>query len=141
MNQIPKAVFSRQGPAILKATKTTAALADARQADGSQTLDPAPRADSWSQAYVAAGDLGEEIAALKAQDGGPIIAHGGASFARSLISRGLIDRYDLLIHPIALGQGLPIFSDLATARRLELVESRAFPSGAVAQVYRPADAG
>jgi dihydrofolate reductase len=123
MNQIPKAVFSRKGPAILKAAKA------------------APGADSWGQAYVATGDLGEEIAALKAQEGGPIVAHGGASFVRSLVSRGLIDRYDLLVHPIALGRGLPIFSDLAAARRLELVESKAFPSGAVAQVYRPAEGG
>ena len=34
---------------------------------------------------VASGELTEEIAKLKAQDGKPIIAHGGASFARSLL--------------------------------------------------------
>jgi dihydrofolate reductase len=139
MNQIPKAVFSRQGPAILKAANTTAALRDARAHAGpgaSATLQPG--ADSWAQAYVASGDLAEEVAKLKAQDGKPIIAHGGAGFVRSLIASGLIDQYTLLVHPVALGKGLPIFSDLATPRPLKLVSTKAFPGGAVAQIYRPA---
>jgi dihydrofolate reductase len=139
MNQIPKAVFSRQGPAILKAANTTAALRDARP--NAATGQPAalqPGAESWAQAYVASGDLAEEVAKLKAQDGKPIIAHGGAGFARSLVARGLVDQYDLLVHPVALGKGLPIFSDLTQPRLLELVSSKAFPLGSVAQIYRPA---
>jgi dihydrofolate reductase len=136
MNQIPKAVFSRQG---LAAAETTAALKDARANDGpGQPTAPQPGAESWAQAYVASGDLAEEIARLKAEDGKPIVAHGGAGFARSLVASGLIDRYALLVHPIALGAGLPLFSDLASPRPLSLVSSTAFPGGAVAQVYRPA---
>jgi len=139
MNQIPRAVFSRQGTAALKAATTTAALRDARANSGSdQSAELQPGAESWPQAYVASGDLAEEIAKLKAQDGKPIIAHGGASFARSLVAQGLVDQYALLVHPIALGKGLPIFSGLAAPRRLKLVSSRAFPGGAVAQIYRPA---
>ena len=138
MNQIPKAVFSRQGPAILKAANTTAALRDARANAG--TGQPAalqPGAESWAEAYVASGDLAEEVAKLKARDGKPIIAHGGAGFARSLVARGLVDQYDLLVHPVALGKGLPIFSDLAGPRPLRLMSSKAFPLGSVAQIYRP----
>ena len=114
MNAIPKAVFSRQGSAILP-----------------------PGAGSWSDAHVAGGDLAAEIAALKAREGKPILAHGGACFARSLVARGLIDQFALLVCPVALGQGLPLFSDLAAPARLRLVSSTAFPGGAVAQVYRP----
>jgi dihydrofolate reductase len=121
MNQIPKAVFSRQGPAILRTVQSTA-----------------PLARSWAEAYVASGDLAEEIAQLKAQEGKPILAHGGVSFARSLIARGLVDQLMLGVHPVALGQGLPLFSGLAAPMRLELVSSKAFPGGAVAQIYRPA---
>jgi dihydrofolate reductase len=43
------------------------------------------------------GDLAEEVSKLKAQEGKPIIAHGGASFARSLVAKGLVDQYDLLV--------------------------------------------
>jgi len=139
MNQIPKAVFSRQGAAILKAANTTAALRDARaDAATGQSAELQPGAESWAEAYVASGDLAEEVAKLKAQDGKPIIAHGGAGFARSLVARGLVDQYDLLVHPVVLGKGLPIFSDLAMPRRLKLMSSKAFPAGSVAQIYRPA---
>ncbi len=138
MNQIPKAVFTRQGPDFLKTVSSTAALKDAQaQAGDTQTGQLQPGGESWAQTYVARGDLAEEIAKLKVQDGKPIVAHGGASFARSLVAQGLIDEYALLVHPVALGQGLPIFADLAEPRRLKLISSKAFPGGSVAQIYRP----
>ena len=139
MNQIPKAVFSRQGPAILSNVNTTAALEDARaDVETGPPAAPQPGAGSWAQAYVASGDLAAEIATLKAQEGKPIVAHGGASFARSLIALGLVDQFALLMHPVALGQGLPVFSELPTPTPFELISSKAFPGGAVAQIYRVA---
>jgi dihydrofolate reductase len=139
MNQIPKAVFSRQGPAILSNVNTTAALDAARaNAATGQAAALQPGAESWAEAYVASGDLAEEIAKLKAQEGKPIIAHGGVSFARSLIAQGLVDQFALFVVPVALGKGLPVFSELAAPTRLKLMSSKAFPGGAVAQVYRPA---
>jgi hypothetical protein len=138
MNQIPKAVFSRRGPSILKTYHTTAALRDARaNAGAGRCAELQPGSESWADAYVASGDLAKEVADLKAQDGKPIIAHGGASFARSLVARGLVDQYDLLVHPIGLGKGLPLFSDLAVPRSFKLISSRVFPAGSVAHIYRP----
>ena len=51
-------------------------------------------------------DLAEQITALKAEPGKDLLAHGGASFARSVIRLGLIDEYRLLVHPLVLGSGL-----------------------------------
>ena len=137
MNQIPKAVFSSQGVAVLKAATTILRNARAQTGD-SQTGQLQPGAESWAEAYVAGGELAHEIAMLKATDGKPIIAHGGAFFARSLIAENLVDEYALMVYPIALGKGLPIFSDLTSPRPLKLVGSKVFPRGAVAQSYRPA---
>jgi dihydrofolate reductase len=139
MNRIPKAVFSRRGPAVLKTAETTNALKDA-EADAGTTRsgELQPGAESWTEAYVASGDLADEIARLKAGDGKPIVAHGGAGFARSLIAGDLVDQYALLVHPVVLGKGLPIFSEVAPSRRLKLVSSTPFPGGAMAQIYRPA---
>jgi dihydrofolate reductase len=137
MNKIPKAVFSRQGPAILKNVSTTAALDAARANPGTgQSAELQPGAGSWAEAAVASGDLAEEIAKLKAQEGKPIIAHGGVSFARSLVAQGLIDQFALIVAPVALGKGLPLFSELAAPTPLKLISSRAFPGGAAAQIYR-----
>jgi dihydrofolate reductase len=140
MNQIPKAVFSRQGPAILRKVNTTAALDEARavNAGTGQSAEPQPGAGSWAEAYVASGDLAEEIAKLKAQEGKPIIAHGGVSFARSLVAQGLVDQFALVVAPVALGKGLPLFSELAAPTPLKLMSSKAFPGDAVTQIYRAA---
>ena len=140
MNQIPKAVFSRRGPAGLRNVSTTAALDEARAVNAG-TGQPAamqPGGESWAQAYVASGELVEEIAALKAQEGKPIVAHGGVSFARSLVARGLVDQFALMVSPVALGKGLPLFCELAAPMRLKLTSAKAFPGGAMAQIYRPA---
>lgn len=132
MNQLPKAVFSRQGPPILGSVGR-AAPDDARGG-----AEPQPGVQSWAEATVASGDLAAEVARLKAQDGKPIIAHGGAEFARSLVAQRLVDRFVLLVHPVALGKGLALFSDLAAPASLRLVSSKAFAGGAVAQTYQAA---
>ncbi|GAA0707339.1 dihydrofolate reductase family protein [Dokdonella soli] len=137
MNQIPKAVFSKQGPAVLEAAAKGLRDAQARTVD-TETGQLQPGAESWAEAYVASGDLAHEITMLKAKDGKPIIALGGAAFARSLIAQNLVDEYVLMVYPIALGKGLPIFSDLPALRPLKLVSSKAFPRGSVVQIYRPA---
>jgi dihydrofolate reductase len=51
---------------------------------------------NWSESRIASGDTAEEIARLKAEPGGDIVAHGGVRFARSLIRLGLVDEYRLL---------------------------------------------
>jgi dihydrofolate reductase len=102
------------------------------------SAEPQPGAESWAQAYVASGDLAEEIATMKAQEGKSIIAHGGVRFARSLVAQGLVDQFALLVAPVALGNGLPLFCELTAPTRLKLTSSKAFPGGAVAQIYRVA---
>jgi dihydrofolate reductase len=79
-----------------------------------------------------------EIASLKREPGQDIIAHGGATFVQALSRLGLIDEYRLVIQPVALGSGLPLFKDLPAPLHLELVEAKTFPTGTVIHVYQPA---
>lgn len=74
----------------------------------------------------------EALEALKRQDGGPIIAHGGSAFARAITRGGLVDEYRPNVHPVALEHGLPLFGAPTTLR---LVAARTFPKGAVALTY------
>ncbi|HEV3251464.1 MAG TPA: dihydrofolate reductase family protein [Puia sp.] len=119
MNEIPKALFTKKGFAGI--------LPGAEQS---------PSTASWAEARVFNGDLAEGIRELKAEPGKPVTAIGGAGFMRSLIATGLIDEYHLFIHPVALGSGLPIFTDLAIPLYLKLVDVKAFPGGVVARTYR-----
>jgi dihydrofolate reductase len=109
MNEIPKLVFSR-------------------------TLE---RADC-PESRIARGELAEEIATLKREPGKGLFAWGGAAFAQSLSRLGLVDEYRLILQPIALGDGLPLFKDLSGPLRLELIEAQTYPSGAALHTYRPA---
>lgn len=141
MNEIPKVVFTRK--VLLEPTNdelTTNALKDARiNSEGlfntSDTLSL--HASTWTHATVANEDLYVEISRLKQQEGKPILAHGGAGFAQSLIESGLVDEYQLLVHPVILGKGLPLFSTVATPFDLKLESSISFKSGAIANIYTP----
>ena len=133
MNNIPKIVFSKKGLDVRKTFSDHHAKAGQ---DGSLPL--VPGAESWADATVASGDLAEEIKRLKAQPGGDILVHGGAGFVQALIKAGLVDEYRLLIHPIVLGDGLPIFKDLPEPIKLTLVSAKTFPTGLAAHIYHPA---
>jgi dihydrofolate reductase len=106
MNERPKVVFSR-------------------------TLDDA----RWGPVRVASGDIADEVAKLKREEGGEILAHGGAGFARALTSARLVDEYRFTVHPLALGDGLRAFAE---PMDLRLQSTRTFASGAVRHVYMPA---
>jgi dihydrofolate reductase len=111
MNDIPKVVFSR-------------------------TLEHA----EWADSRIARGDLAQEIATLKREPGKDMLAWGGAAFAQSLSRLGLVDEHRLILQPVALGHGLPLFKDLTAPLRLELVDAQTYPTGATLHVYRPAPA-
>ena len=100
----------------------------------SQTLERA----EWEESRIARGDLAEEIATLKREPGNDMLAWGGAAFAQSLSRLGLVDEYRLILQPVVLGEGLPLFKDLSGPLRLELVDAQTYPSGAALHVYRPA---
>src|SRR5690348_14278001 len=94
----------------------------------------------WPNFKVAKGDLADEVDALKREPGGEIMAHGGAAFVQSLSRLGLIDEYRLVMLPVALGNGLPLFKDLAGPLRLNLSETHGYPGGTLINVYQ-ADRG
>lgn len=92
----------------------------------------------WHQTVLATGDLTEEIATLKSQDGGDIIVYGGGNFVSNLIKEVLIDEYHFFINPTILGRGMPIFQELETRRALKLVSTKQFDCGIVVMCYEQA---
>lgn len=84
---------------------------------------------------VARGDVGTEIDRLRRAPGGDIVVHGGASLAGALAGLGLIDEYRLLVHPLALGTGLRLFTGRVDLRP---IESRPFGDGTIGHTYHPA---
>ena len=91
----------------------------------------------WENTELANGDIVDVIAQLKQQDGLPIYACGGATFAADLVKHNLIDEYHLFVNPAAIGSGLSIFKTLDGMRKLKLKRSIAFPCGIVLLNYEP----
>jgi dihydrofolate reductase len=118
MNEIPKATFTRNGFAGIP-----------------PGADSSPAAASWAGARIFDGDLAEGVRKLKEEPGKPVVAIGGSGFMQSLITTGLIDEYWLAIHPVALGSGLPIFTDLTIPIYLKLMEVKTFPGGIAVHQY------
>ena len=135
MNSVPKVIFARNG---LGSAETTRALVDARAQGTSHVAASEEVIRGWTHPRVASGPIAEEIARLKAEPGKDILAHGGSAFAQSLVQHDLIDEYRLVVHPIVLGRGLPLFAKAEKPLDLQLVELVRFPKGVAAHVYRRA---
>lgn len=91
----------------------------------------------WDNTTLAKGNLADEINELKNKNGKDIIVYGGAGFVSSLIRENLIDEYNLVVNPTALGKGMTIFNELDERLNLQLVKSQSFESGEVLLCYKP----
>ena len=81
----------------------------------------------------------DEVAELKAGEGGPIFVHGSLQLTQGLLAAGLVDEMRLMVFPVILGSGRTLFpTDAADKVKLTLVESTAFANGVQFQVFRPA---
>jgi dihydrofolate reductase len=92
---------------------------------------------SWAKTTVLAGDTAAAIGELKAKPARELQVHGSGKLIRWLLDKQLVDEIILFIYPLIVGQGMRLFPDTGRDRALELVESRATPSGVTIQVYRP----
>lgn len=78
----------------------------------------------------------DDVAALKATEGGPIVVHGSATLSQGLADAGLVDRYHLLVFPLLLGAGKRLFGQTdQDATKLRLIEHEAYSNGVQKQVF------
>jgi dihydrofolate reductase len=78
----------------------------------------------------------EEISELKQEEGKNILA-GSPSLIVALAQLDLIDEYQLCVHPVILGSGLPLFKNVSHKMNLKLLKTKIFGSGAVVLYYEP----
>ena len=91
----------------------------------------------WSNSKLIPGDVGEGVATLKEEDGGPLLVAGSRTLVHTLMAHGLVDEYRLMIFPVVLGSGKRLFPETPEKTTLTLAETRRFDSGVVLQTYRP----
>jgi dihydrofolate reductase len=99
----------------------------------SRTLDRV----EWNNSTLLKEVTPEAIEQLKREPGGDLLIYGSASLVRTLTDLDAIDEYQLLVHPVIVGSGKPLFGDLKDQVKLQLVNSTTHPSGVVVLSYQP----
>jgi dihydrofolate reductase len=93
----------------------------------------------WNNSTVISGDVAEEVAKLKEQDGGDILVGGSQTLVQALRKYDLVDEYRLMVFPIVLGSGKRLFTeDTGTPSVLKLTDSKTLSTGTVILTYEPA---
>jgi dihydrofolate reductase len=110
MNTLPKIVFSR-------------------------TLDKV----EWNNTRLVKGNVEEEISKLKQQPGQDWLLFGSADLASTLTNLGLIDEYRIMVNPVVLGSGQPLFKGMKEKLNLKLTSAKTFRNGNVLLCYQPAE--
>lgn len=91
----------------------------------SKTLDKA----DWANTKVMKDIKKEDIEKMKQQEGQDMMIFGSGSIVNQLAALGLIDEYQLLVNPVILGKGKPLFADLKNRINLKLVKTKQFSNG------------
>jgi dihydrofolate reductase len=89
----------------------------------------------WN-AELVRGDLGKAVQQLKRQPGSGLLT-GGVTLPLALAELGLIDEYEIVVHPRLAGHGPTLFAGLSNRLDLKLVSRLELGSGAVAMRYEP----
>lgn len=109
MNEIPKYVFSH-------------------------TLKSA----DWSNSELVKGDAIQELTRIKHMPGKNLVIFGSGDLSRTFINHSLIDEFQLVLNPILLASGTPLFKGLTSVIKLTLHQARSFSNGNVLLTYQPA---
>jgi dihydrofolate reductase len=96
------------------------------------TLDEA----AWSNTKLVKGDAIDAVRSMKKEDGLDMVILGSGSLIAHLAQAGLVDEFQLLITPVALGSGRTAFDGISRTE-LELASSRVFKNGKVLLTYKP----
>ncbi len=108
MNRVPKIVFSR-------------------------TLEKA----EWNNTRLIKDHIAEEIMTLKQQPGKDLALFGSANLMSTLMQLDLIDEHRVMVNPVILGSGNPLFKRTKDKRNLKLIKTKTFSNGNVLLCYQP----
>ncbi len=97
----------------------------------SQTFDKL----TWTNSHLLKGNVAEEVAKLKAQEGGEIQVHGSSNLIQTLLKNDLVDTLRIWQFPVVLGTGKRLFGEGTIPRSFRLVDTQLNTTGAVLHVY------
>jgi dihydrofolate reductase len=92
----------------------------------------------WNNSTVLKGDVADEVAKLRQEQGGDIVVHGSARLVQTLVEHDLVDEFRLMVFPVMLGSGKRLFGETSDKKPLRLVDSKMVGDGVAILIYEPA---
>jgi dihydrofolate reductase len=124
----PTPIADQHAPEVAKGMNTMAKVVFSR------TLKEA----AWNNTRLLKGDLIEEVRKLKEESGQGMAILGSGSIVAQLALENLIDEYQMMVDPVALGRGRSLFEGIREKLNLKLASNRVFKNGKVYLSYVPA---
>jgi len=90
----------------------------------------------WNNAKLVKGNLSKEVKNLKEQPGKDIVIFGSGTLVNQLTQLGLIDEYRMIVNPLILGKGNPMFKGMDEKINLKLLDTKVLKSGVVILYYK-----
>ncbi len=103
----------------------------------STTLETA----EWANTRLVRENPVEEVSRLQRQAGGDMMIFGSGTLVSALAPPGLIDEYRIVVNPVVLGSGKPLFREIREKIDLQLLKTRTLACGDVILYYRPGSKG
>lgn len=91
----------------------------------------------WKNSKLVKGDLIEEVKKIKNAPGSDILIFGSGTIVSQLTGAGLIDEYQIVVHPLVLGSGRTMFEGMKNKVKLKLNNQRSFKNGNMLLYYEP----
>jgi dihydrofolate reductase len=92
----------------------------------------------WNNTRLVKDNIEEEVKKMKNQPGKDMMILGSGSIMAEFAQRGLIDGYGIMVNPVVLGNGTPLFKGIKHRLNLKLTKTRTFHNGNVLLYYEPA---
>ena len=90
----------------------------------------------WNNSKIYDNDIATVIESYKKMPGKDIAVLGSSNLCVTLIKENLLDEIRIMVNPVILGKGTPLFAGLQTPTKLSLNSSRKFQSGNVLLNYK-----
>jgi len=91
----------------------------------------------WENTTLVKNNFSEAVSKLKQQAGKDIAILGSSDLTVSLMEQGLVDEFRIMINPVVLGDGKPLFKGIKGQTKLKLIKTKTFKSGNVLLYYEP----
>jgi dihydrofolate reductase len=90
----------------------------------------------WNNTQLLQGEAVDEMRGLKQQPGKDLFIFGSANLSQTFIQNRLIDEFRIMINPIILGDGIPLFINSGEYLKMNLINSKTFKNGNILLDYQ-----